>query len=51
MTKAIKRDKYQAIVALCIDLLADRDIENGGRTVVEEMIALARGRLKGLEGK
>jgi hypothetical protein len=50
MSKTVKRQLYEAIVANCQELLADPDIENGGRTIVNEMIALTKGRLKSLEG-
>ena len=49
MTRAVKILKYEAIINLCLELLEEKEITNGGRTTCQEMIALARGRLKILQ--
>jgi len=50
MTRSTKILLYEAIIANCQELLDDPEISPGGRTTCQEMIALARGRLKAIKG-
>jgi hypothetical protein len=50
MTRAVKLQKYQAILTLLSELLEEKDIENGARTIIVEVMQMIRGRVKGLNG-
>jgi len=49
MTRAVKVQKFEALLTMLEEFSRDKDLENGDATVVNECIGLVRGRLKGLK--